>query len=695
VRLRATTGEERILIRDVYVYGDRTSEPPAVGGIYTSVFPPVAGEHCELRAVIRNSTAESARHLEVEFEVVAPYTESIGKARVRLLPAEQARLATVDWTPELTEPHEIRVTIRGSDWETSARSEVIPVVNRRMYFGCFHPVDYERLAYTNLFTTIGGGSAPSPFYPLVKLRGRTGLAFASGPHPMGERAKTMTADEFVEAWWPGLSAPWRDGIAMDEWGTPLPDQAEALRILHNMMPHRMIVPWVMGGMNEGRAKSFAPCALLLSETYLNYLSHDAYRIYVNDRVDGAREWDTLDRFLIALGTVAAAGSTREELERETRYAKLRGPEMPGIAYYGYNRSECIRFTDSLCYKYWIAPAVTVTGVPQVQGTALTVNVKNIGGMTACDIKLEAYTLDGRARIGTGEIDQLYPDEEKAASFTLTQAEPNPQVRVLPSEQYTEMTPPQPLEIMPARQIVGGPLQIYWTPRQGEAIGPNDRIEIVHEASGTVVYERVNDGNWQLRDNNLVFEGVPTENCVETGQYVVRLVDGATEEIRALDYLTIISPPEGKFYVTKVNDQPWAGDPHNITINPGDTFEITWDLRDVGISRAAVYLNCPEDPTLRAPHGRRYASFNLAVAGKDEWGVYLPQGSWTWKSALEPEDLDEVDSRKGWLHAGNDPKYPRIDMAGNPGVWHLWIGQSHGPHTWSLPRSPVITVIVRG
>ena len=692
VRIHATPPKGGLWIRDIYIYGEKKADAPVIGGIYPSCFPPVTGKEVKLRAIIRNPGERPAKGVKVKFRQTAPEQKVLGEAVIENLPAGAARVASIRWKPTQTEPHNITVIASGQGLEESQRSEIIPVVNRQLYFANFHPVDNERLKYANLYTSAGGRESFSYF--LGKIRGRLALSSCTGPHQSGE----VGVEKFEKDWTEALKGPNRDGIGMDEWGTPHPGAVEALKRIYQKREGRIIVPWLAGGASEAYSKAFRFADLVLTEVYLNVSGHHTYRSRLNNNIDGARKWGLLDKWIIALGVVFTPGelSTAEEIEREVRYLRLRGPEMPGVGFYGYSRRDIARKNDELCYKYFISPVVVFKERARADGDSLSLTVRNIGGMTAHDVKVAAvHKADGR-KMGATSVALLKPDEEETITINTTGDATKAAGKILLGEGYTALNPPQPLEVYPSSQVKGLPIRLCWTPENPADKGnPSDHLDFVNANTGEVDYSLTDPytkGKWMM--GNLYIEGIETSK-LSPGRYNLRLVDGKTDHTKGLERLTVVSTA-GKFYVSRVNDEPWTGDPQVLTINPGDTFDVSWDMRKCRLTNAAIYISAPGD-NLRMPRqDGSYAAFRIWELIRRIKPVAEPEvvGSWRWKSAVKRDDLlvPPWKTDVGWIfyrgHIG--PDLSRVNMSSNPGKWRLWIG---GP-TPAFPITPVVTVNVR-
>ncbi len=692
IRMRAKAGADGAAIRQVFMFGEERADVPVVGGIYPSWFPPVSGQEVELRAVIRNLTADPVKNLRVRFRQASPSAKEIGETAIADLAGGSAKLAVVRWTPTVTEPCEIEVSVSGEGLKETRRSEVIPVVNRRLYFSNFYPIDNDNLHYTNLYTTIGGGFE----YFLAKIRGRLGMYATSGVGGIGN----LGLERFLADWTAATKGPYRDGMAMDEWGQPnfYPEACEAIKRVCRERDGRFVVPWLNTPCDPIVADAFRNTDVILSEMYIGWQEyHHDYRRLLGQSIDGAKKYGLLEKWVFALnmmdgfdGDSAIQAPTIEQREREVQYLRMRGPEMPGVAFYGgyrpWGRNTIIRQTDELCYKYFIAPAVTLDGPWQVQGDSLRATAWNIGGMTARNVALAATDGDQR-ELGRAEVAMLRPGEKAAVSIRLPPGTDYPTAKVLPGQGYTELNP-HILVLMSTRQMRGLPIHVCWTPlREDEKLTPTDRLEFLSLDRGSVDFQMADPagkGKWDGGTLHLANLGTAQ---LSPGRYAVRLVDGVKGRTRTSQILTI-TPPNAKFYVSKVNGEPWKGDPQEIAIQPGDTFETRWDMGDLKLpGGAGIYVSVPGEP-LALPladndhavariHSLRAMTRNLA----EEMFV---TGRWTWSSRSGPEDTTPLSS---------DLK--RIAMAATPGKWRLWIGEGDDGDSPAkpLPVAPMITVVV--
>ncbi len=372
--------------------------------------------------------------------------------------------------------------------------------------------------------------------------------------------------------------------------------------------------------------------------------------------------------------------------------------MPGVAFYGYDRKELVRKDDQLCYKYFIAPVIVIDKVADGTGDSIEVTVRNIGGMIARDIKVAALNRQDLKQLATASISQLDPDGK--ATVTIKTKKPISDViaKVLPCKTYTDLSPIEPFEIYPDAQIKGMPITVCWTPEdQTDKGSPGNHINIVNLKTGKVDgrFDMKSDtGKWM--EGNLYFD-TNDLTAVLPGDYELRFIDGKTGKIKGRDQIKILDKA-GELFVSNINGKPLAEESQEITINPGDTFEINWDLRNSSLRHPAIYISSPDDH-LRIP--REDGSYAVFKPGKLGKKINAPTGeperfgSWVWKSRIELDDLLIPHGRKpsGWIwyqgRIGED--YQRVNMAANPGKWRLWIGGSSP----IIPISPVITVNVTG
>jgi len=146
--------------------------------------------------------------------------------------------------------------------------------------------------------------------------------------------------------------------------------------------------------------------------------------------------------------------------------RYRGPEIPGVAFWGYMGTRLDKQADGLCCKYFIAPAVKLEEDWEVNGGSAQMVLHNIGGMNARDVRVAAYDAAETSLLGTEVVPLLKAGERKSVTVNLRRPDDKPKLSVLPSTGYTELNPPAPVEVYPHRQVRGMPLKICWTPSGG-------------------------------------------------------------------------------------------------------------------------------------------------------------------------------------------------------------------------------------
>ena len=691
LRVTAPARHGPLNIREIYVYGEKDAQANSVGGIYTSWFPPVAGHQVTLRSIVRNTSDRPAGPVIVDFHGGLGPKTLLGSELIDEIPPYSARVASVNWIPQITEPHEITVRMTGAAFDEASRSESIPVVNRRLYFANYHPIDNERLTYANLYTTVGGSFE---FY-LAKIRGRLGLFPGSGPHTTGE----IGTEGFVRTWRDTLHGPLRDGIAMDEWSEPSEQACEALEVVSRAKGKRLLVPWVIGPSNAVHARCFRFADLLLPEVYFNYWGHHSYRRGLDSYIDSAKQHGLTDKYVIALGTVARGRpSTPAQIEREVRYLRRQAPEMPGVAFYGYRRTDLARLNDQLCYKYFIAPVIIVEKTVEGAEGTMDLTVRNIGGMTARDVTVALVDRNNLRLLTTATVSVLQPC--KAACISIECDSPAVDVlpRIVPHEFCTELNPVEPLEIYPDVQVTGLPICICWTPEQSnDTSAADDYLDVINVETRKIarrIDSPAEKGDWLQGHLYLDSDEVTS---LAPGHYELRLIDGTTDRIRGREELTILDSV-GKLFVSSINDKPLARESNEITIEPGDTFEINWDLRDCSLPHPEIYISSPDDDLQMPREDGSYAVFRPGLLGtRINAPTSEPErlGSWVWRSRVGRRDVlpPPGEEPTSWIvySGGLGRHFHRVNMAAKPGKWRLWIGGSSP----KVPVSPVVTVNVQG
>jgi len=263
IRVQAEPLEGQVSISEIYVFGEKEASTKAVGGIYPSRYPPVVKEPIRLRAVVRNTTDRPIRHLKVVFEQDGSDLSVLGDTVIDQLDARTATVASIAWTPAVTEPHHITVRVSADALPAGqAASKVIPVVNRAIYLTGFNPHDNERLIHYNLYTTVGGVESY-----MAWLHGKIALMYTPGPCPV----KGKSVDYWESEWGRLLERPDCDGLAIDEFatisagGSPEPGGWEALKLVYERYPDKTIAPWLIGDMDAPGRRIYQHTDLILSE----------------------------------------------------------------------------------------------------------------------------------------------------------------------------------------------------------------------------------------------------------------------------------------------------------------------------------------------------------------------------------------------------------------------------------------------
>ena len=178
VKILGTANTGGLTIYDIYIYGQDDPETNTVGSVYTSWKPPVVNQLVNLRGVIRNFTGSSVTGVNVEFHELSPGSGLLGSVSLGDdIDANCAKVASIEWTPTVTEPHEIEIRATGTGWATEQiGTGTVYVVDRKMYFGGFDPLDNRDLIYYNLYTTTNAME-----YYQQKLRGCKALHPGTGP----------------------------------------------------------------------------------------------------------------------------------------------------------------------------------------------------------------------------------------------------------------------------------------------------------------------------------------------------------------------------------------------------------------------------------------------------------------------------------------------------------------------------------
>lgn len=199
-------------------------------------------------------------------------------------------------------------------------------------------------------------------------RGICSLMWTYGPNsPYGQDAEYYR-EQYTSAPREGYA-----GCAVDEWNVEAGDAreawcAEGMRAAKQAYPGMTLAVWVthptptfLSLVRDG----IIDLALLEGYTYVP--DHPEWAIGWDDlirhRVELMKREGLLDRTVVCVGMVAAGPDahgnrmTAQELQRQLEYLKTHYPEMPGIAFYGWNDGapetrELVRLADELAGRLW-------------------------------------------------------------------------------------------------------------------------------------------------------------------------------------------------------------------------------------------------------------------------------------------------------------------------------------------------------
>ena len=661
-------------ILDIYIYGQDNPETDTIGNVYTSWAPPVANELVDLRNVVRNFSGSTATNVNVDFYELLPGSGLLGSASLGTIEAGCAKVASIEWTPTETEPHLIGIAVSCTGLIAQSDTRTVNVVNRVMYSSGFDPLDNRALVYYNLYTTTNAME-----YYQTKLRGGKGLLAGGGPH-----GAEQSYSVYYNNWVSYLSTVLNDGFAMDEWGNLYASACLALQDVydHPSKGNKIIAPWSIGSAN-GSGSCFDATDLVFEEMYLNIYSHYTYRSRMNDSFNQAAAEGLTDKWMMSLGIqTLQMSSSAHELEREVKHIRFKQPDSPGMSFYNRPPSILSKTVDSYFYKYFIAPAVALDGIPQVVGSTVDVPLKNIGGMNAYVIDVNVYSHDGQTLLGSDTLSFLAAGGTDTLSITMSSAESAPSVKICESDNYTAMNF-KAIEVIPNRQTPGGPLMVEWTLPSAGILASGDKLQFVN-SFGSVVYEQSTSTAW----DNYYVHGIPAPTTV--GDYTVRLYDISAGKVIAYDEFTVLESL-GDFWATG----PGGSRLQTITIEAGDEFEINWDFPEQ-ISEPVICISNPTetmpDSQLRQPRPNR--SYSIARMGRLEKYItrawddnFFQKGSFMWESNFDSADLD-------WLNTNTDDN-PLYEMHLTPGQWRLWFSSEHRTTSpkWMNPSSDVLYVNV--
>ena len=447
VRLSGTAGSG-LAISETRIYGaDMPDQVDLVDGVYACPAPAVAGTEGKLNIVIANTTAEPMNDLTVTVTQAAPGARAVGTAETGTLSACRSTMFAVPWTPVEPEPHRIALAVRWSDEDGTAReaeqSFTVPVVNRRLWFGStFRWATFEGPTWFNFQTPYYEEDDPGQ----IRLLHRRGGLCLRGVSDVAHGNRSATPGQVAEGFIQAMD--YSDGISINEYtdNDPeiIPVNSKGLKAAREARPEKVIAPWAGGP--DHYLKLFRDTAVdvVLLESYMTIFGPKVYEHRYAGKIDSLRKQEISNRAILVQGIFGGEGKdmTLQDLENSVRFVRHYGPELPGMGFYGgwirgataghYNLS------DQLCYTYFIAPAITPLGEPQLHANSLEVTLRNVGGMNAHDVRVAAIEAEGNTEIARSDAISIPAGELRALAIPLPEgAAPTiPDIRILPSENYT-------------------------------------------------------------------------------------------------------------------------------------------------------------------------------------------------------------------------------------------------------------------
>ena len=445
VRLHRPGGGQRLSISNTRIYGaDEIDQVDLVDGVYATRAPAVSGTKVGLNVIIANTSSEPLEDLRVKVNQVEPQPHSLGEEKARTLAPHRSMMFTVPWNPVQTDRHRIMIEV---DWQGKNKpvetSVTLPVVNRQLWFAsAYRWATFEGPTYINIFTPYSEENNPGQ---IRAARRRGGLYLRSGltANTGGPKDPDHLAASFVQAM--DLS----DGVSIDEYLTAPPEtvaiDVAALTRARRERPNKVIAPWTTGtGYALDLFRTTADVVLL--ESYMTIYGGKMYESRFGDQIKSLRDYGILDRAILVQGIFGDRNRpmTPEDLENSIRYVRHAAPEIPGMGGYGGwirgPTAEHYFLCDHLCYKYFIAPVVTLEGEPQPKGHHLELALRNIGGMNAHDVRVAAIDAQSGEELGRSGAIQIAAGEIGEAAIPLKHGVGNvlPHILILPSERYTTL-----------------------------------------------------------------------------------------------------------------------------------------------------------------------------------------------------------------------------------------------------------------
>jgi hypothetical protein len=453
VRLLGTSGDTGLSVSNTRIYGaDEIGQVDLVDGVYATPAPAVAGTSIGLNVIIANTSSGPLDNLQVEVRQQEPSSRLLGKKRRKTLAPHRSMMFTVPWNPVRTEPHRIVVAVQKQHKTDPVETSVtLPVVNRRLWFAsAYRWATFEGPTSINLSTPYRVEHNPGLIRTL-KRRGGYYLRGAMTANTGGKKDANLLAADFVAV------MDLADGVCIDEYLTA-PEETVAIDVAaltraRQERPEKIIAPWTTG--TDYALELFQTTAdIVLMESYMTIYGPKNYEDRFGDQIKSVQKYGISDRAILVQGIFGDRNRPMapEDLENSIRFVRHTAPEIPGMGGYGGwirgPTADVYRLCDELCYKYFIAPVITPDGEPEAKGHHLELDLQNIGGMDASDVRVAAVDAETGQELGRSGAIKIAAGGISMAAIPLPDGigKTMPDIRILPSDRYTTLQYLSPLDL---------------------------------------------------------------------------------------------------------------------------------------------------------------------------------------------------------------------------------------------------------
>ena len=405
VRLKLTCGPKTAMqVPELRLLG--RADPQAAPSDRIELMPAerlaVAARPCEFVARVARRTASSPTYRRLVARLLDHAGKPVRTTSVDLPAATPSTAAEVRWRwrmPAVPDLYTVHVSAVG---DANARLEArrkLPATARRLH--CVWYGVPTRTRWGTAYCAVSDGAG------ILTLRERGVLPLAVHMATF-KKAKDISPDQRL--YWARRRLSYNPvGYAIDEYSSYNYNQAEvegnALVRIRQEAPDAKLYVWVVGSRPGYMDALGAAADLIMQEVYLNRLGHKFNRF--DRRIAPFYARGLAHKTVFGIATDVR--ETAQGVEKQLRYIRLHFPELPGLAVYkAYGDSaKLVGPTDELFYKYFVAPVIFCQPHPRHPGQ---VQIKNRGGLTARNVRVELVGAAGGKAVGSARLAEIYPGE---------------------------------------------------------------------------------------------------------------------------------------------------------------------------------------------------------------------------------------------------------------------------------------------